>query len=374
MTIIGHGTYGCIYKPPIKCVAKTAKTRRINYANKIAKLLTKKSANTEYEEYSIISKIDPTNKYHLGKPVLCEADAVDLKKQTDAHPCKKYEEEKDKQEFRLLIMEYGGIELETYIKTPSEFKTRFWKKIRNLLDGAELFAKNGLTHRDIKMNNILLNPKSENLIYIDFGLSRTMTDLKKDILNGTKKTHFHWIYPFENGLIEDASKIVKMTDAQFDTYYKKLVKNLLLDTSSESSKHVSEIFALSDNRMAPLNQSKKESMIYDAIDSVRQMGDVDAIVDKMVKSIDTFSLGLTLNRILNAFYDANKISDMFYKEMHALFAQMTNFNMKERLIDFKIIKAQYEKALTKLKMSPSKKKTVKRMNNVGFTPLRIVEN
>ena len=374
MTIIGHGTYGCIYKPPIKCAAKTAKTRRINYANKIAKLLTKKSANIEYEEYSIISKIDPTNKYHLGKPVLCEADAADLKKQTDAHPCKKYEEEKDKQDFRLLIMEYGGIELDTYIKTPSALKTRFWKKVRNLLDGAELFAKHGLTHRDIKLNNILMNPKSQNLIYIDFGLSRTMTDLKKDILNGTKKTHFHWIYPFENGLIEDVPNIIKMTDVQFDAYYKKLVKNLLVDTSSESSKNVNELFALKDNRLAPLNQSKKETMIYDAIDSVRQIGNADTIVETMVKSIDTFSLGLTLNKILNAFYDANKIADAFYKEMHALFAQMTNFNMKERLTDFKTIKVQYEKALTKLKMSPSRRKTVKKNDNVGFTPLRIVEN
>lgn len=358
MTIIGHGTYGCIYRPPIKCGAKT---RKMNYANKIAKLLTKKSANTEYEEYSIISKIDPTNKYHLGKPVLCEADAADLKKQTDAHPCKKYEEEKDEQEFRLLIMEYGGIELATYVKTPREFETRFWKKVRNLLDGAELFAKNGLTHRDIKLNNILLNPKSHNLIYIDFGLSRNVADLKKDILNGTKKTHFHWIYPFENGLIEDASKIVKMTGAQFDAYYKKLAKTILDDISSDSSKHVSEIFTLSDNRLAPLNQLKKESMIYDAIDSVRIMGSVEKVVDAMVKSIDTFSLGLALNKTLNAFYDAKKISVPFYKEMHALFAQMTNFNIKERLTDFKTIKAQYEKALKMLKLSPSRKKTAKRI-------------
>jgi serine/threonine protein kinase len=333
----------------------------MNYANKIAKLLTKKSANTEYEEYSIISKIDPTNKYHLGKPVLCEADAADLKKQTDAHPCKKYEEEKGEQEFRLLIMEYGGIELATYVKTPREFETRFWKKVRNLLDGAELFAKNGLTHRDIKLNNILLNPKSHNLIYIDFGLSRNVADLKKDILNGTKKTHFHWIYPFENGLIEDASKIVKMTGAQFDAYYKKLAKTILEDISSDPSKHVDEIFTLMDNRLAPLNQSKKESMIYDAIDSVRIMGSVEKVVDAMVKSIDTFSLGLALNKTLNAFYDAKKISVPFYKEMHALFAQMTNFNIKERLTDFKIIKAHYEKALKMLKLSPSRKKTAKRI-------------
>jgi len=358
MTIIGHGTYGCIYRPPIKCGAKT---RKISYANKIAKLLTKKSANIEYEEYNVISKIDPTNKYHLGKPVLCEADAADLKKQTDAHPCNKYEEEKGKQEFRLLIMEYGGIELATYMKTPSELKTRFWKKVRNLLDGAELFAKNGLTHRDIKPNNILMNPKTQNLIYIDFGLSRNVADLTKDILKGTKRTHFHWIYSFENGIIEDASKILKMTGAQFDAYYKKLTKTILEDMSSESSKHVDEIFSLMDDRLAPLNDSKKETMIYDAIDSARLLGSVDKIVETMVKSIDTFSLGLTLNRLLNAFYDSGKINNVFYKEMHALFAQMSSFNMKERLTDFKIIKAHYEKALTKLKMSPSRKKTVKRI-------------
>jgi hypothetical protein len=40
---------------------------------------------------------------------------------------------------------------------------------------------------------------------------------------------------------------------------------------------------------------------------------------------------------------------------------MTNFNIKERLTDFKIIKAQYEKALKMLKLSPSRKKTAKRI-------------
>ena len=89
MVVIGYGTFGCIYKPPIKC---SNKTRRINYATKIAKLLTKKSADSEYEEYNIVSKIDPKNKYHLGKPVLCEADAADLLKKTDAHSCEKYNE------------------------------------------------------------------------------------------------------------------------------------------------------------------------------------------------------------------------------------------------------------------------------------------
>ena len=373
MTIIGHGTYGCIYKPPIKC---TAKTRKINYANKIAKLLTKKSANTEYEEYTIISKIDPTNKYHLGKPILCEADAADLKMQTDAHPCEKYKEEKGNEEFRLLIMEYGGIELDAYMKKPSMFKLSIWKKARNLIEGAQLFAKNGILHRDIKPSNILMNPKTQSIIYIDFGLSRNIAELTRDILNGTKKTKFHWIYPFEYGLFTSAASIIKMANAntnELDAFYKKTIKTILFDKSSDDYKQVNHMFEKIDHRLAPLNQAKKESMIYDAIDAMRHMQSVDAIASTMVKSLDAFSLGLTLNELLNAFYDAGKIGDQVYKEMHAIFAQMSSLNMKERLTDYKTIKTLYDKALKKLSMSKSKK-TQKRLDNAGFTPMRIEEN
>lgn len=369
MTIIGHGTYGCIYKPPIKCAAKT---RKINYANKIAKLLTKKSADTEYEEYNIISKIDPTNKYHLGKPILCEADAADLKAQTDAHPCEKYKEEKDNEEFRLLIMEYGGIEMDAYIKKPSLFKLSIWKKARNLIEGAQLFAKHGILHRDIKPSNILMNPKTQSIIYIDFGLSRNIAELIKDVLNGTKKTKFHWIYPFEYGLFTNAASILKMTDANsMDAFYKKTIKSLLFDKSSDDSKQVNHMFEKIDNRLAPLNQAKKESLIYDAIDAMRHMPSVDAIASTMVRSLDAFSLGLTLNELLNAFYDAGKIGDQAYKEMHAIFAQMSSLNMKERLSDYKTIKSLYDKALKKMSTS---KKTQKILNNAGFTPMKIEEN
>lgn len=371
MVVIGYGTFGCIYKPPIKC---SNKTRRINYATKISKLLTKKSADAEYAEYNIVSKIDPTNKYHLGKPVLCEADAADLLKKTDDHSCEKYNEEKDNREFRLLIMEYGGIELDAYIKKPSMLRLNIWKMARNLIEGAQLFAKHGILHRDIKPSNILINPKTQSIIYIDFGLSRNIADLTKDVLNGTKKTRFLWIYPLEYGLFTSVESIIKMSNSdEFDVFYKKIIKSLLFDISSDDSKQVRNMFDKMDNRLAPLNQAKKESMIYDAIDSIRHMPSVDAVASNMVKSIDSFSLGLTLNEMLNAFYDEHKIGDQVYKEMHAIFAQMTSLNVNERLTDFKIIKSLYNKALKKMYLSGSKK-TQKRLDNAGFTPMRIREN
>jgi len=340
MTIIGHGTYGCIYKPPIKC-----KTRKVSYVNKIAKLLTKKSAETEYNEYSIVSKIDPKNKYHLGKPVLCEADAEDLKKKTDAHPCEKYEDEKSNSEFRLLIMEYGGIELRKYIENPEQMTNSFWKKARNLLEGAELFAKNGLTHRDIKVANILMNNKHNRIIYIDFGLSRSVEELTKDILNGTKKTSFHWSYPFEYGLLSQAHKIIKMTDAEADNLYRKILRRVIIDETTEEYKNVNTTFALLENRLSPFNKSKVETMIYDSIDSMRQFETAEECVKTTVKTIDMFSLGLALNETLNAYYDAGKITNEFYKEMHKLFAKMTNFNMKERIGNYSELIVLYDKII-----------------------------
>jgi serine/threonine protein kinase len=348
MTIIGHGTYGCIYKPPIKC-ASTSKTRRkpINYANKIAKLLTKNSANTEYDEYRIISKIDPKNKYHLGKPVLCEADAADLKDKTDAHPCNKYTEERDNQDFRLLIMEYGGIELKKYIEMPTAFTADFWKKARNLFEGAQLFAKHELTHRDIKPANILLNPKSSKIIYIDFGLSRNMKELTNDILDGTKKTAFHWSYPFEYGLVSQVKKIIKMNDAEADAFYKKTLKHVVNDILTDAHKNVKTMLALLNDRMFPMNDARIESMIYDAIDSMRHFKSPEECVGTMVKTIDMFSLGLTMNMVLNAFYDAGKVTPAFYTKMRTLIAKMTSFNMKERLQDYDEALTLYDKMILK---------------------------
>lgn len=369
MTIIGYGTYGCIYKPPIKC-SKKGKTLRINYANKIAKLLTQKSANTEYAEYDKVSKIDPKNKYHLGKPVLCEADAEDLKKQTDEHPCNKYEKERDNQEFRLLIMEYGGTELKEYIKNKKDMTMDFWKKARNLLEGAQLFAKHNLTHRDIKPSNILLNPKSKRLIYIDFGLTHDMTELKNKILDGTKKTKFHWIYPFEYGLVQNSINIISMSPPDADAFYQKTANLILHDSLTDEYKNVEKIFTMMDDRIFPLNQAKKESMIYDSIDAIRQFANAEQFIEAMVKSIDAFSLGLTLNETLNAFYDAGKIDDIFYKEMHAIFARMTDFNLKERLTDYKTIIELYDKAM---KIGNSKRiiRTRKNLAHDGFTPVRV---
>ena len=50
--VIGEGTYGCVHKPSLKC-----KKKRINYDNKISKVMKTKEANIELKEYkNIVSR------------------------------------------------------------------------------------------------------------------------------------------------------------------------------------------------------------------------------------------------------------------------------------------------------------------------------
>jgi serine/threonine protein kinase len=230
---------------------------------------------------------------------------------------------------------------------PTAFTADFWKKARNLFEGAQLFAKHGLTHRDIKPANILLNPKSSKIIYIDFGLSRNVKELTNDILDGTKKTAFHWSYPFEYGLVSQVKKIIKMNDAEADAFYKKTLKQVVNDILTDAHKNVKTMLALLDDRMFPMNDARIESMIYDAIDSMRHFKSAEECVGTMVKSIDMFSLGLTMNMVLNAFYDVGKVTAAFYTKMRTLIAKMTSFNMKERLQDYDEASTLYDKMIVK---------------------------
>ena len=84
--IIGEGTYGCVHKPSIHC--KTPPKPGFNYNNYVSKIMKTKNAETELEEFVIIGKLDPTNEYHLGQPILCEPNLDEVNVKNDIKKCK----------------------------------------------------------------------------------------------------------------------------------------------------------------------------------------------------------------------------------------------------------------------------------------------
>ena len=51
--VIGEGAAGCVHKPSLEC-----KNKKIDYKNKVSKLMDIDNANDELDEYKLISKLD----------------------------------------------------------------------------------------------------------------------------------------------------------------------------------------------------------------------------------------------------------------------------------------------------------------------------
>lgn len=76
MPKVGKGTYGCVYKPSLKCKEKKPP---IFYENKVSKATYKANAINEVREQSKIDKIDDSFIYHLHPPEMCEATEKGIK-------------------------------------------------------------------------------------------------------------------------------------------------------------------------------------------------------------------------------------------------------------------------------------------------------
>jgi hypothetical protein len=74
--IIAKGSYGCVYKPSLRC--KEPKDDDF-YINKVSKATGKINAITEVKEQAKLDIIDNEYKYHLPPPVMCTADMKDVR-------------------------------------------------------------------------------------------------------------------------------------------------------------------------------------------------------------------------------------------------------------------------------------------------------
>ncbi len=72
----------------------------------------------------------------------------------------------------LIYLEYiNGINLSKYIETYSLNNTLIINIIYQILQGLEFLHDNKITHRDIKLENIIINPYNNKIKIIDFGLA-----------------------------------------------------------------------------------------------------------------------------------------------------------------------------------------------------------
>ena len=108
--VIGEGTYGCVTKPSVKC-----KNKKVDYKNKLSKIMRNKDAITEYNEMKKISRTPAIEKYIVSLPEICDPITDDVFHKTIEN-CdnEKFPYMRD-EDFSILIIEDGGVSLRIFL-------------------------------------------------------------------------------------------------------------------------------------------------------------------------------------------------------------------------------------------------------------------
>lgn len=348
MPLIAQGSYGCVYKPSLKCSKK-----KVDYNNKVSKLISK--YDNEDEEYIKISEIDKNAHYYLGKPEVCNVKAEDFYTEVLASNCNLINDSENSKDFKLLITKYGGLDLKRlnykeYLmsgNTPQLQFDLFWLNVYHLFKGIQLFVRNDLSHHDLKPDNILFNPKTYRFNFIDFGLMKSIyPEIKR---NYGKHSVFHWSYPPESVFIDQIKK--KNLDNLKNTLKSAFIDNKTTRriTKSDSGSFIHLLKYYTRNITNKLTENDIDDVIHDIVDGLEEYKDnYNEMIIKVYTSFDTYALGFTLNYCVNKMYETGYISNEVYLMMHNFFKKMYDFNIHRRIVDITILLKEYKSLLTKL--------------------------
>lgn len=356
MVFVNQGTYGCVYRPPLKC-----KNKKKTSKNMISKLMVTDEAKAEVDEYKILERIDSQNKYYPGPPQKCDVNPND--KNISESDCSLLEETPDLNDYSLLMYKDGGVDLDDfveehlddYLKKNKQRQTDlFWLNAHNLFKGLRLYIVNNFLHHDIKPSNIVFNPKTYTFNYIDFGLSVLKNDLVKDILNKRDYESFHWSYPLEIGFTNFKKDFYfpTLTKAKIDRVEKDFIH---LFTKEDESKNEYKIkpkrythttFRYMTNQLkGDVNPEAAVKSCMNGIRKYRETSDFETFVNDTVPYLDIYALGFTLNHVLNFFNSKEAITGEDYARFSALFQSMFEFDFTKRFRDIDAIMTEYEDIL-----------------------------
>lgn len=165
--IIGQGTYGCVFSPPLLCKKKMIPK------SKVGKLASETDTQTELEAYKVLNKIHDYKSYFLLPDDSCVPKVLDNQTDKDIVKCEFLKDSDEK--VIQMAMPYGGKDLYQTSISQKDHIT-FFHYFKHLLEAGSLMLLNGFIHYDIYAKNILIDNHNIPRL-IDFGQSF----LRKDI-------------------------------------------------------------------------------------------------------------------------------------------------------------------------------------------------
>lgn len=180
--LIGEGTYGCVFQPPLLCKKKQIPK------SKVGKLTLDDDMSREITAQKVLSKINEAKYYFLlPEPDLsCVPKIIDNQEDTDISKCDFIKDSKPEERVVQMAMPYGGKDLYSITLGVKE-NIHFFNLFRHMLEAGSLLLLNGVIHYDIYSKNVLIDKYNIPRL-IDFGQSFLRKDISLDtIFNGRWK-------------------------------------------------------------------------------------------------------------------------------------------------------------------------------------------
>ena len=286
---IAAGTFGCVFKPPIKCA-----DGRKGYEKGVSKLLTNKNANKEMEVINnvmpILSEIPNNERYFIPNSEMpfydCKIGEFSEEDLNNTNVCTNLEYIDDitydkitnqrkkkltiqeiqlikkyiidnKEDFTIIQQADGGIELKKFIHdVPIKTLTKdFLQKLNeNLCDliknGVVKMNNEGLLHLDLKPENMVIEPELPLVRIIDWGFAKQVNNYRNesDLDNNLVAWTIMFNVPpssilFESGAINyinnnyNGKNIDDILNKLYNVHYNDVHRELLFNLINKLGKH-----------------------------------------------------------------------------------------------------------------------------------------
>lgn len=183
MALIGEGSYGCIYKPALKCKNKFG----IEGTNTVSKLF---EDDTEFKSQTRVNQtvksIDPKNLFTVPVYGTCTVNKTNIR-------FKCGHTSNQRMNYEQIIYGYGGTSLMDIMKNkPGNYKKfkKIFLMMGPILNGISKLIDRNLIHGDIKPDNIVI--RGNRAYLIDFGLMM----LGNELFSSSKSTILNYDYPY----------------------------------------------------------------------------------------------------------------------------------------------------------------------------------
>ena len=293
--LLGKGSYGCVFDPPIECVDGTKPSG-------VGKVSNKTMIHEQNIMTQVVQKIDPM--FIFTNPIVhvCQVTLDKLKKDSDYVQCELVSDQQ--KAYDQLVYKERGSDLFQYSKSNDCFTEEMMPKWITFINGLLSMSTNKYSHFDIKPENMILTDK-KNILLIDFGTTLPFSKIYDD--NELLKYEYY-VYPPEfkvyyhlQNLKNDTMLINMKNDNRMNEYYRMINFKLTMKLKYKMNgyEYIRHKLIEINNDLETVFYPQLESFMEELINQMKRNNltlenDLKPIFNQWANKVDVFSLGVSL--------------------------------------------------------------------------------